>query len=110
MKTVNIENIEKRIENVTSVLKNFSLTKYMLPIQLKQLRFERDCLRKLLELMENKPVSVNPVELPMAYEITERGPAYHTFRDLELDEDGAWLRKDDVIEALRQQGYEVKND
>lgn len=51
-----------------------------------------------------------PVELPTAYDMVERGPAYHTFRDLELDEDGSWLRKDDVIEALRQQGYEVKND
>ncbi|WP_210453493.1 hypothetical protein [Pantoea ananatis] len=52
---------------------------------------------------------LRPVELPTAYDIVERGPAYHTFRDLELDEDGAWLRKDEVIEALRQQGYEVKS-
>lgn len=62
------------------------------------------------EFTTQPPQLLRPVELPGAYEMVERGPAYHTFRDLELDEDGAWLRKDEVIDALRQQGYEVKND
>ncbi len=62
MKTVNVENIEKRIDWINSILKNDSFKKYMLPAQLKALRFEGDCLCKLLGLMENKNEFPNPVD------------------------------------------------
>lgn len=62
MKTVNVENIEKRIDWINSILKNDSFKKYTLPAQLKALRFERDCLCKLLGLMENKNEFPNPVD------------------------------------------------
>lgn len=45
---------------------------------------------------------LRPVELPQ--------PFAYTIEGMEEYIDGWWLRKDDVIEALRQQGYEVKND
>lgn len=45
---------------------------------------------------------LRPVGLPQAFAYTIEG--------MEEYVDGWWLRKDDVIEALRQQGYEVKND
>lgn len=44
---------------------------------------------------------LRPVELPQAFAYTIEG--------MEEYIDGWWLRKDDVIEALRQQGYEVKS-
>lgn len=67
MKTVNVKNIESRIACINSTLKNKSFTNYVLPIQLKQLRFEEDCLRKLLELINNKPVSSKSVDLPRSF-------------------------------------------
>lgn len=44
---------------------------------------------------------LRPVELPQSFAYTIEG--------MEEYMDGWWLRKDDVIEALRQQGYEVKS-
>lgn len=44
---------------------------------------------------------LRPVELPQAFAYTIEG--------MEEYADGWWLRKDDVIEVLRQQGYEVKS-
>ncbi len=95
MKTVNVENIEKRIANINSALKNSALTKYMLPIELKQLRFEEDCLCKLLELMENKNELSNLVELPHPFAWSPGGEKYYS--------------EDQLKKVILKLGYEVKS-
>lgn len=49
---------------------------------------------------------LRPVELPLSfYGVVKDGKSVMLAAD-----DGQWLNKTAVIEALRQQGYEVKND
>ncbi len=56
---------------------------------------------KAVDFLTTPPAQLlRPVELPQVFDFTIEG--------MEECVDGLWLRKADVIEELRQQGYEVK--